>query len=107
MLTKKDLIARLYEFSTHYCDIDDIYIDYIYLSMIPPDSFQLIFDVLQWVDDNCNNEIGLCIMKDYLDKRYGLAWTPTISIDICKFAWYLSRESNQFQIVIKERIKYF
>lgn len=109
MLTKKDLVARLYQFSSYYCDIDDIYIDCEYLDDIYQYDYSTIIDTLKWVDDNCDNEIGICVMEYYLEhefiayRRYAM----TNMIDVCRFAWYISTDAEEFKMEILARMRNF
>lgn len=109
MLAKKDLVARLYEFSNYYCDIDDVYLDCEYLDNIYEHDYQVVIDVLKWVDDNCNNEVGICVMEYYLEHEFVAhrRYAMTDMIDICRFAWYIAIEHEEFKTEILTRLKNF
>ena len=109
MLSKKDLVARLYEFSNYYCDLDDMYLDCEYLDSIFEDDYSIITDVLEWIDNNCDNEVGICVMEYYLEHEFVAyrRYAMTNMIDICRFAWYLVDHREQFKMEILTRMKNF
>lgn len=109
MLTKKELVARLYEFSDYYCDIDDVYLDGEYLDGIYEDDYSTIVNTLEWVDNNCRNEAGICVMEYYLEHEFVAyrRYSMTYMIDICRFAWYIATEAEEFKTEILTRMKNF
>lgn len=109
MLSKKDLVARLYEFSNYYCDLDDVYLDCEYLDNIIEMDYEHVFNTLKWVDDNCDNEVGICVMEYYLEHEFIAyrRYSMMDMIDICRFAWYIAMEAEQFKMEILTRMKNF